>query len=134
MLSLTRPTVWAVAALSASLLYLLAYVVSAKAETSARVLNLDQRAYTFIVEEGDSTRKLTVAPNQELTDVCATACYLTIDTDPEPYEIVALDRIVIEQGQLFHQDSEEGVVNQKEESEDEPEPEPTPKPGYGDPQ
>lgn len=132
MLSLNRPSVWAAAALTASLLYLVTYVVSAKAETSARILNLDQRAYKVIIEEGDNTRKFSVAPNQELKNICASKCYLSIDSDPEPYEIAALDRLIIEQGQLFYRDNEDNLVNQKEESEDEPEP--APKPGDDDPQ
>ena len=133
MLSLKRPTFWAVVALTASLLLLLGYFVSAQAETKARILNLGAKDHKVTVGEG-KIHEFSLAPNQELENICASECCSVIDGNEETYDIAAFERIVILEGQLFYQENEESGMNQKEESEEESEPEPTPKPEDGDTQ
>ena len=134
MLSQKLRSVWPVLGLTASLLYLAAFVVSAKAEMPARILNLDSKNHTVTVGEGDKIREFSLAPNQGMGNICDSECCNAIDGNEETYDIAAFDRIVIEQGQLFYQENEESGLNQKEESEEESEPEPTPKPEDGDTQ
>ena len=132
MLSLKRPSFWVVVALTASLLLLLGYFVSAQAETAARILNLDSKDHKVTVGEGDKTGEFSLAPNQEVGNICASECWIAIDGNEDTYDIAAFDRIVIEQGQLFYQENEESGLNQKEDSEEESDPEPTPKPDEGE--
>ena len=76
---------------------------------------------------------LSLGPKQELANICASECLLVIDGDPEPYQIAAYDRIMIEEGQLFYRSEEDAAAgaDQKEETEDDPEPTPAPAPDEG---
>lgn len=133
MLSVKRPAIGYAIALIVSVSFLLAYIIAARAETSARILNLDQKAYKITVEEGNAKRELSLGPKQELANICASECLLVIDGDPEPYQIAAYDRIMIEEGQLFYRSEEDAAAgaDQKEETEDDPEPTPAPAPDEG---
>ena len=71
MLSVKRPAIGYAIALIASVSFLLAYIIAARAETSARILNLDQKAYKITVEEGNAKRELSLGPKQELANICA---------------------------------------------------------------
>ncbi len=75
-------------------------IVSAASADAASVINRDQHTYTMRIAEGDQEREITLAPNQQLEDICSSSCTVLLGDDPEPYEIAFADELAIQDGQL----------------------------------
>ncbi len=122
-------TVWIVAAfmLTAATLATAGYVSIAKAEVPASITNLDQKAHQLKVEEGENQREIMIEPNQAVSDLCVSTCLLIVGDDPEPYEVVANDKISIEEGLLVYQsDESEDQTSDENGTDADLEPEPAP--------
>ncbi len=119
-------TVWIVGtfALSAAAIVMAVSTV-AKADVPATIKNLDQKTYRLMVEEGDNKREIIVAPSQEVPDLCGSTCLLTVGDDPDAYEVVANDRVTIEEGLLIYQ-SDDTETQTSDENDTSADPEPAP--------
>ena len=86
----------AIALLAASILTV--FAITAKAAT---IENLDKTQYQLRIVESGQERQVDLQPGAAATDLCKTKCELYIGTDPDPYELISADALVLEEGQLF---------------------------------
>lgn len=91
----------AITLLAASVLTVLA--ITAKAAT---IENLDQTLYQLRIVENGQERQVALLPSTEANELCKSKCELYIGTDPDPYELLSADVLVIEGGQLFETSSD----------------------------
>jgi hypothetical protein len=86
----------AITLLAASILTV--FAITAKAAT---IENLDQTQHQLRIVESGQERQVELQPGAAVTDLCKTKCELYLGTDPEPYDLVSADTLVLEGGQLF---------------------------------
>jgi hypothetical protein len=86
----------AVVLLAASTLTVLA--ITAKAAT---IQNNDKSAYQLRIVENGQEQKIELKPSLAATGLCNSKCELYFGDDPDPYDVVSADALVIEGGQLF---------------------------------
>ena len=86
----------AIALLAASVLTVLAITAQA-----ATIENLDQTLYQLRIVENGQERLVALLPGTGAAELCKTKCELYIGTDPDPYELVSSDALVIEGGKLY---------------------------------
>lgn len=124
---LTREkSTWIAAAMTLSAVAVLAvsYASVVRADVPASIKNIDQKTYLLSVEEDGKTREIQLGPNQSVADLCGTECLMSVDDDPEPYQILAADKIQIQNGELTYQDDgSEEQTSDENASPDHPQPE-----------
>ncbi|MFA9476509.1 MAG: hypothetical protein ACERJ2_18400 [Filomicrobium sp.] len=104
MLSSRHPAIRLATLLIACTAFMLLYILLAKAEATAIIVNLDQKTHKVSVEENNTKREFLLQPNQELTGVCSSDCWIQLEGETETHAIMAADLITIEEGQLFLQE------------------------------
>ncbi len=82
-------------------------LASSASATAASLVNLDKQPHTITIEEGEKSREITVQPEEKLSGLCATECFLAIKGDPDTYQVVGNDEISIEEGQIYFQTDED---------------------------
>ena len=87
----------AIALLATSVLTV--FAITAKAAT---IKNLDQTPHQLRIVESGQERQLELQPGAAATDLCKTKCELYIGDDPDSYELVSADALVLEDGQISY--------------------------------
>lgn len=90
----------AIALLIASVLTVFAITANA-----ATIENLDQSEYKLRIVENGQELEVALKPGAEAADLCKKKCELYIGADPDPYELISDDALVIEGGQLYQTES-----------------------------
>lgn len=85
-------------------------VMAAKADIVGSILNLDRQAQTLVVQEAEKRRKMAIAPNQQVHDVCSSDCMVEVQGILGRYWIAGYDKVVIEAGKLYYQTNNTYVV------------------------
>ncbi|MGF1650427.1 MAG: hypothetical protein ACFCUN_08250 [Hyphomicrobiaceae bacterium] len=78
--------------------------LSAPAASALTIINKDDRSYRLQIIQGDRTSEVEIGPGAEVDDLCQEPCQVTLEGDPEPYELEIEDVIQIEDGQLYFAD------------------------------
>ena len=81
-----------------------AVALMATSASALTISNRDARAYKLEINQDGKTNTVEIQPNEELKDVCQSACQITIEGDPEPYELEVADVVQIEEGQFYFAD------------------------------
>lgn len=68
------------------------------------ITNLDAETRRLEIVQGSETRTIELAPQQRLDGLCSERCQVTIEGDPDPYDLETTDVVQIEEGQLYFQD------------------------------
>lgn len=76
-------------------------VISANAAT---IQNNDKSAYQLRIVEDGKEKKIELQPSQQATDLCKTKCEFYVGDDSEPYVLVAADKFIIHDGDLYTAD------------------------------
>jgi hypothetical protein len=92
----------AIALLAAS--FLIVFAITVKA---AKIENLDQAQYQLRIVESGQEHEVALQPGAEAADLCKTKCELYIGADPDPYELVSADALVLGGGRLYENDSKD---------------------------
>jgi hypothetical protein len=92
----------AIALLAAS--FLIVFAITVKA---AKIENLDQAQYQLRIVESGQEHEVALQPAAEAADLCKTKCELYIGADPDPYELVSADALVLGGGRLYENDSKD---------------------------
>ena len=74
---------------------------SAITANAATIQNKDKSAYQLRIVEAGQEKKVDLQPSLEATDLCKTDCDLYLGDDPDPYQLVAADKFIIHDGQLY---------------------------------
>ncbi len=93
----------------ASIAAMTALVFASTAAQALTMSNLDDRAYKLQIVEGGNTKSIEIGPKARLEGLCAARCQVTVDGDPDPYELESNDVVQLEEGQLYFEDNTAGA-------------------------
>ena len=68
---------------------------------AATIENLDQTEYQLRIVENGQERQVALQPGTEVAELCKSKCDLYLGTDPDPYDLMSADSLVIEGGTLY---------------------------------
>ena len=86
-----------------AILLLIASTLTTLAVTAnaATIRNNDKSAYQLRIVEQGQEKRIDLQPSLEAVDLCNSKCELYIGEDPDPYDIVAADAFIIEEGLVY---------------------------------
>lgn len=79
---------------------LLAFALLAEPAVALTILNSDAAAHNLKVTAGSETKQVTVAPNQQLENVCSGACLIELENG-EQYQLNGGESVSIDGNALF---------------------------------
>lgn len=79
----------------------LAVILTTGSAQAVELTNRDKIVHNIVVLEGQVRREISIAPDQTLTDLCKADCNIWVGNDPDAYELVATDKLIIENAQLY---------------------------------
>lgn len=97
-----------------SLAALAAVVFAAGSANAVTMTNMDSRPHKLTIVEGDATKTVEIAPNERLENLCASRCEVSLEGDPDPYELESADIVQIEDGQLYFEEDTSGAPSESE--------------------
>ncbi len=78
-----------------------AVVLFAGAASAVTITNRDASAHKLTVLEGETSKDVTIQPNQTITELCKESCGIRINDDEgNEYEVEVNEVVSIEQGQM----------------------------------
>ncbi len=79
----------------------LAVVLFAGTASAVTITNRDAAAYKLTVLEGETSKDVTIQPNQTITELCKDSCGIRINDDEgNEYEVEVNEVVAIEEGQM----------------------------------
>lgn len=81
-----------------------AVLVAASTVHAVTMSNADAGSHKLTIVEGGASRTVEIAPNERLEKLCSSRCEVTLEGDPDPYELESADLIQIEDGQLYFEE------------------------------
>ena len=89
----------------------IAVMLTAAPAFALSITNLDSEPRRLQIVQGDDQRTVELAPQQRLDGLCSARCQVTIEGDPDPYDLETTDVVQIEEGQLYFQDDQTTGTN-----------------------
>ena len=80
---------------------------------STTIRNLDKSEHRIVVVEGESSYEHKIASEKELAGICRSICNIYVGEDPDPYEILAEDKVEIEDGLLNYSDDSQNAPSKR---------------------
>lgn len=88
-------------------------VGSVSSSEAFSVVNRDAEPHVLKIIEGDEQREVRLEPYGRASNLCSSACDVSVDDRPDLYEVAASDALSIEDGELLaaEEETEEPMID-----------------------